>query len=230
LNKSSDESNVALYTGKGRGKKTKVICSGCKKPGHELENCWIAHPEKKKEFQDRKKAKKDSKDSKDSNSNSKDEGLSLYLGAFMSSIKNEWLVDTGATQHISNDLKLFSFFQESNNLPKIMTAKGVIKPTGSRSVPLKLKNTKGKSVFITLVNVHYTLGLPTNLFLGTVIQRSNAYICGKTDTLRIKQDNHEIAALKVIGESLFLDQDQDQNLDSLLPWATIASIKLSMKL
>src|ERR1700722_18907359 len=131
---------------------------------------------------------------------------------------------------MSNDLKLFSFFQESNNLPEIMTAKGVIKPTGSGSVPLKLKNTKSESVFITLVNVYYTLGLPTNLFLGTVIQRSNAYICGKTDTLCIKQDNHEIAALKVIGESLFLDQDQNQDLDSLLPWATIASVKLSMKL
>ena len=97
MNKSSDDSNIALYTGKN-GPKTKVICSGCKKPGHAVENCWIAHLEKKKEYQDWKKAK-DSKDPKDldSDSNSKDEGLSLYSVAFMSSIENKWLVDTGAT-------------------------------------------------------------------------------------------------------------------------------------
>ena len=38
LNKSSNDSNVALYTRKNRPK-TKVICLGCKKLGHAVENC-----------------------------------------------------------------------------------------------------------------------------------------------------------------------------------------------
>ena len=131
---------------------------------------------------------------------------------------------------MSNNLKLFSFFKESNSLPEIITAKGVIKPTGLGSILLRLKTTNSKSVSITLVNVHYVPGLSTNLFSGTVI-REKAYICRKTDTVCMKQDNHEIAALKVIGKSLFLNQDQDyQDLDSLPPSATIATAKLSMKL
>ena len=47
----------------------------------------------------------------------------------------------------------------------------------------------------------------------------------------MKQDNSEIAALKVIDKSLFLNQDQDyQDLDSLPPLATVATVKPSMKL
>src|SRR5277367_2216687 len=101
-----------------------------------------------------------------------------------------------------------------------MMAKGVIKPTGSGSVPLRLKTTNGESVSLTLVNVNYVPGLPTNLFSGTVIWKSNAYICEKTDAVYTKQGNYEIAALKAIGESLFLDQDLNQDLNLSLPWAT----------
>ena len=73
---------------------------------------------------------------------------------------------------------------------------------------ISIENTKGEIGPLRLRETYHLPSLPVNLFSGTFIRRSNAYIYRKTNTIRLYNPNEEIATIDIINENLFVRQPQ----------------------
>src|SRR5579871_4462488 len=81
-----------------------------------------------------------------------------------------------------------------------MTAGGTVLASGVGMVRLKIPN---KDEDLVLTDVLYMLLFLVNLFLGVILYCSEGRICGKTSTLRDKQDE-VICGVDISADGLFL--------------------------
>lgn len=130
----------------------------------------------------------------------------MYAGTAMVStiFKNHWLVDTGASWHMTHDRTLYQIYTKSETLPSFETAGKLVRPIGVGKMTVYAENSSGHTVPLILSNVYHLPSLPINLFSGTYIREFGAYICGKTNTIRQADNGHEIAAIDVVNRHLFL--------------------------
>ena len=89
---------------------------------------------------------------------------------------------------------------------------------------INVENTKGEIGPLRLRETYHLLSLLVNLFSRTFIRHSNAYICRKTNTIRLHNPNEEIATIDIINENLFVQQLQQL----YMPTTTISRVYLSL--
>jgi len=106
---------------------------------------------------------------------------------------NEWVVDTGATDHMSPDRSLFTNFSPIDNL--VQQGKGRIRVLGTGSIFMNFILTNGATEQIELKNVLYMPDLFTNLLSVPRLHR-NGY-CFNT------------------GKGTITDREQTRRLDLL---------------
>jgi len=81
-----------------------------------------------------------------------------------------------------------------------MTAGGIVLASGVGTVRLKIPD---KDEDLILTDVLYMPSFPVNLFSGVILYCSEGRICGKTSTLRDKQDE-VICRVDISTAGLFL--------------------------
>jgi hypothetical protein len=137
------------------------------------------------------------------------EGFTLVATAMVAnSFKTKWLVDTRAFHHMTYDWSLFTKYKAIDSLPNVETSNGIVHPVGIGIVIINVENTIGEIGPLRLRETYHLPSLLVNLFSRTFIRRSNAYVCGKTDTIRLCNPDEEIAAIDIINENLFVRQPQ----------------------
>jgi transposase InsO family protein len=224
------DDHVALYgqskqkqgsrTSRTNKNQQRKYCNHCQKQGHLKEDCWILHPEKKKDFpKNQRKAR--AKGKQDQN---EDQMVATAISGMISQINptntmyGHWLFDTGASNHICNNVNLFTSYEPNKNtLPCITTANGIVSPSGKGEVKLRVSKEDGSSHNIVLKDVIHLPSSPINLFSGTAINKYALYYCGKTNTIRYNNNDKEGLALTRSNNLLYiklgdegLERQQDQ--------------------
>jgi hypothetical protein len=98
-------SNNEKHSGQKDPEKSKLICSHCKKTGHTIDQCFKLKPKTKRNNPQQKRQKEQ-----------KQYGLFAGLGEDTNRLAGNitWILDSGASQHIVNDNKLFSSYAKSS--------------------------------------------------------------------------------------------------------------------
>ena len=89
--------------------------------------------------------------------------------------RNRWLYDTGASEHVANDLSQFDTYEERGGLPVMHTANGPVRPLGIGTVSLDCPQSNGRNTTLTLVDVVYMPESPLNLLSGLKLMATGGY-------------------------------------------------------
>ncbi len=215
----------------------KIKCFNCKKFGHKKADC---HSKKKSEGSQKSKdqkvadatlTKKESHVAEETN-----EGMTLiateedalmeedlkndvymhdaYIGMNFSLRMCDWLVDSGSTNHIVNDWKLFTMFQPMKNAIVYGIGGKTTQVLGCGTVPLTARN--GEIVHeITLTDVNY---IPSNKY--------NIFSLGHWDadgrTYRAAHGN--LTLYDAQEQPLLVGQNMDTNMYKIKLWLRNSSI------
>ncbi|RFU23822.1 hypothetical protein B7463_g12515, partial [Scytalidium lignicola] len=169
-----------------------VKCNYCKKNGHKESDCFQKHPEKLEEYKAKQSGKKKEKKSEDKpkKSDSKDKSNTVNLNsvslvianptAFSMFTCNQWIADTSATDHITNNLNWFdsSSYSTCSDLHPMETSNGFTPIVGISIVTLETTRSDGSSFLLTLTNVQYIPTFPVNIFgaLKLLVQNNDTHV------------------------------------------------------
>ena len=139
-------------------KMNKVNCHECGKMGHIRKNCY--------KYLARIKGEKSKKNGQ--NLNVKCDDVMLYASTFSvedanTSLKNLWIIDSGCTQHMTNDEKLFVKFEKCGNFKVQIGDGSPLNVEGKGNIILKNILPNNKTAECTLRDVLYVPGLMHNL-------------------------------------------------------------------
>lgn len=182
-NKSSESSTAYLAT-KNHHQKNKLKCHVCKKVGHLSKQCFFRKKEKLNTHKEMKyctscKRKghiiqecwflKNKNSRKENNLRKEDAGSSSDTNAFMVYSENEekngmWCLDTGATEHMCNDKKLFESMTQTHINRQVKLGNGEKVPIRGKGEVIVWAYNGKKMMKSTLSNVLYVPELKFNLF------------------------------------------------------------------
>jgi hypothetical protein len=111
--------------------------------------------------------------------------------ALLTKIKSAWIIDSGASKHMTHDRDLFTSYERITPID-IASANGITQAVGSGSVYLDITNLKGSTTRSQLTNVLYVLGLPINLVSATYLREKGTYFHTGHCTLHEAVTNKEI--------------------------------------
>ncbi|XMA13681.1 hypothetical protein WAI453_006472 [Rhynchosporium graminicola] len=150
---------------------------------------WIPHAEwlKKKEGESKTDKKKTSSGKKKDDDS--DDGsifgatllpcfptITASTAMFSHHNKSRWLFDTGATEHISNDLSKFTSYTPKDDLPCMLTVNGPLRPTGIGSCTIKAMKTDGTVRTLECYDTLYIPQSPVCLYSGSKLNKLGGYL------------------------------------------------------
>jgi hypothetical protein len=220
----AEKATTALYSGKpaanksrrGGGNKEAVKCGHCGKQGHEINSCWVKHPEKRPpgttpRGKRQRGAKKDN--SNDAEGNEKDSALSVVALSTKDGLdRHSWCFDGGAALHITHTRANFDLYTPNDgSLPTILTANGPTTPLGSGIVRLEIEGSDSKPLKLELKDVLHLPSVPVNLFSGQLFEKrtSGGYLkkgvlyTGSDEPVALIETTGSGHFLKVVKEPMF---------------------------
>lgn len=90
-------------------------------------------------------------------------------------VRNRWLYDTGASEHVANDLSQYDSYEERGNLQIMHTANGPVRPLGIGTVSLDCPLSNGGKLTLKLFDVVYMPQSPINLLSGKKLMALGGY-------------------------------------------------------
>jgi hypothetical protein len=151
----AEKATTALYSGKpdakkgrkGGGNKGAVKCDYCGKQGHEIDSCWVKHPEKRPPRTEPKGKRGAKKDNSKNTDNESDSALSVVALSTKSGLdRHSWCFNGGAALHITYTRANFDLYTPNNRLlSTILMVNRPTMPLGSGIVRLEIKGTSAKS-------------------------------------------------------------------------------------
>ena len=141
-------------------------CNHCHKVGHIAKDCWILHPElKKNNVKCRSTGEKSNQVMSKTNSSENCVGLVANQACALSNHRNinTWVIDSGATSHMTFEKNLLTEFTELKHSEEVSVGDGrtlEIKGRGSVIINVSTNHTKNK---LKLRNVLYVPKLSFNL-------------------------------------------------------------------
>lgn len=179
--------HVALQTFVKGDKK----CRHCKKPGHFEQDCWIKHPEKRPSRIRQTQVTR----------NSKGYTTAFAVRTNTDTHKSDWIVDTGATQHICTDKSAMIHLRPTEM--KVLTAnKQVSNAAGQGEVKVVVRNDSGKQSSIHLKNVLLCPDFSSNLlsipaldssFSATISSKGLSLLKNGTQIAFVKKKDRQYA-------------------------------------
>ncbi len=184
-------------------------CPHCKWGYHESSDCWTKHPEKAPEWQKLKikeqkkqRSKSANKDDASDDEKPRPQGQGARALAVIATdpqamvhITNpisEWVVDTGATDHMAADRSLFTNLTPVNKV--VQQGKGQIEVLGIGSIFMKWILTDGSTEEVELKDVLYMPDLFTNLVSVPRLHRNGYYFHTGKGTVNHRKTDEEIGS------------------------------------
>lgn len=182
-------SDDAAFAGASAGKqqKKKWKCFGCHKEGHKISEC----PEKKnkKSVTVKNSAHYGKRDGKG------EDGVCFVVGTQESSTQRvNWIIDSGSSEHLTNDRSLFECLSPMEEPMKIAVAKEGECITAMHHGEVKLTSiVNGESIPITLKNVLYIPEARVNLLSVRKMETAGLKIMFADGKVRVEQGSRLIA-------------------------------------
>ena len=149
------------FRSKSRGHKSNKFCRYCKKPGHEISNCYTL--KKKQEKQEKSKSPQQPEAAIVEGDSDSDILLSVVSSNKRN--KTEWILDSGCTFHMCPYKDLFTTFEPVDSGVVLMGNDAQCKVEGIGTIQIKTHD----GIVRTLANVRYVPDLKRNLIsLGTL--------------------------------------------------------------
>lgn len=193
--------------------KKKTSCHACGEVGH-----WAGDykcPKKK----DRRRAA--TRDADDSNETAIASNVIFNTGNLSSHMRFLWIADSGATQHMCNQLEWFSEFKPVDKPVVASVGDGnKVEVLGIGSVPL-INNIDGKEVRGVLTNVIYVPALTSNLFSIGASSKQGISSHFFKDTLLLKLKNQVVLKGTRSRENLYVLNVRAEKFDPKLFKATM---------
>lgn len=185
--------NLAFNSIKKGQQKKKQKCSNCHKPGHSKENCWAKGGDK--EGQRPKRYGKYAQ---------KMYGLYTASKAIVNTSelqKEDWILDSGANSHFTNDKSLLFDFQETQP-EEIQVAKGEALMHAVGIGKIKLRPSHLQNTIVELHKVLYVPDLSTNLLsLSQVDQKGFTYHGGNNELRILGPERETILIAKMVNST-----------------------------
>jgi hypothetical protein len=182
-------------------------CFNCGKPGHYKKDCKL-NKSKNKFCNQCKKQNHDSKDCWFKNKKNESKGnafpVSVLSSALQSSVGGDWVMDSGATEHMSYDINLFSDYTSLQSPKSIIVGDGkIIQALGRGKITLEAHN--GQEWLETTLNeVLYVPELKMNLFSAScATDKGYNVTINQQNCIFKKCDKEEVSALAYRKNNLF---------------------------
>lgn len=204
----NDSSGSSFFAGKDSQKKSKDSkksndskkdskkCEVCGVKGHVKSKCWVEHSELAPDWW---KAKQDDKGTPNKGSKTAKPYVMMTSRGVS---KSDWIVDTGATDHMCNSRDLFSKLDLIEDMPIILTASGQTRPAGIGTVKLAVDSNFGVRELV-LRRVFYMPDILCNLFSALQLLCDGGTIDARNGGLFDKEDIN-IATIDTSKDGLLL--------------------------
>ena len=200
----NEKVDSAFYSNNQATNKNIKKCHHCGKVGHIKKNCW-KNPASKNFKKQQKANMVDSSET----SGAECSGLLACqaLAARSSSGSNEWVVDSGATCHMSNQREIFSEMVELLTPQKVLLGdKHSLDATGKGSVQLKMNLPGGKVHLCILNDVLFVPDLAYSLLSVPKATKSGKVVKFNENSCSILDSSQKLISLaKKRGELYFVD-------------------------
>ncbi len=124
---------------------------------------------------------------------------SINTGHF-SHLRDVWHVDSGASNHITQDRNNFSDSHLLSSKQQIWTGGGPVAVEGYGSVAMNWITRQGDRVPVILTNVLHVPGIITNLISVRRLDLKGIYWRSDDQTLRIVKTNREVGSSRIVGD------------------------------
>ncbi len=212
--KSSQKKDAGRVPGKSKTRGTKAaeqkkpegapLCAHCHNKGHAEANCWKKYPDKRPG-----RVKNDSKEKEDKEqgqvesiaaaTSTNTDDFCAVTGSLLvadSSLGEELVVDSGATEHMARVREWFSTYTPLVG-KKVRQGDGFLAVEGVGDVPLWWICSDGTEKRVTLKNVLHVPRLFTNLLSTSRVRKNGGYFNGRTDTFRRLDTNAEFGSTRM---------------------------------
>lgn len=196
----------AFFVGNEKNKKK---CFHCKKSGHLQSNCWILHPEKNTSHKNSSQKVEKAQVSKSQNVLVEEDNVSLVAHQANSALlsnSGDWLVDSGATSHMTNNADYFSELEMLSSPQNVSLGDGhglCVKGIGTIILTPKLNGNKSKTLI--LKNTLYVPDIAYNLFSISKATANNVIVTFKLDEcIFSRNDGTFIASAVKEGKLYFI--------------------------
>ena len=193
-----------LATGNHRPIGKRVIkCFECNKVGHVRKNCYIYLKKNKSKVNT---VVYDSDNNSDRPSPTGNTEITLAVQACVSRVNYQsWIVDSGATQHMTNDKQWFTTSVELNSPRNVEVGDGrTVKATAIGNISLQLCLPDGSTKYCNLKNVLFVPNLAHNLLSVSQTSKVGNVVQFEDSTCRIFKDNQLVAVADKIGKLYIL--------------------------
>lgn len=177
---------------------SRLFCKYCKRTNHSIEDCRTLKAKNTKN-------KKDTKNKVDMIDGNTSEGSGEMLLAISPPHQNDWIVDSGATSHFSNNRNIFNTFEARND--EVTVANGhKVKILGIGNCKIALINDKGKTTNATLTDVLYTPELHGNFISTKNLAQKKVVSIFYDNKCELFKNEQQIAVAYIIDDLYILKQ------------------------
>ena len=186
-----------------------IVCYYCGKQGHRKRNCKAALAARNSS--EKRENKKPKEKAKTVRENDQKESFT-FMVRHGQSFSSAWVIDSGATSHLANNVGLFTRLDKSIR-PVIATADGkALRTLGVGDCSIECINNAGKKVTITLTDVIYAPEIEGNLISVTKLAKKGVGMKFDADHCKLSFDGHTIASAHRVGGlyqlNLYTDKEQ----------------------
>ena len=178
---------------------------------HDEEDCWTLHPDKRPKKHENPLGWKHGALS------------ALTVDALLTERVSQWAVDTGASLHFCNDLRLFADLASCDPIT-VRGSTGQYSSSKRGSVYLRLRSRDRKTQPMKLVDVLYVPTLPVNLISASLLKKQGIYFSTLDNTLRLVKNHQEIGSAQDSMGLNMLQLGKHQALDAVA-CPTVAQVK-----
>ena len=178
---------------------------------HDEEDCWTLHPDKRPKKHENPLGWKHGALS------------ALTVDALLTERVSQWAVDTGASLHFCNDLRLFADLASCDPIT-VRGSTGQYSSSKRGSVYLTLRSRDRKTQPMKLVDVLYVPTLPVNLISASLLKKQGIYFSTLDNTLRLVKNHQEIGSAQDSMGLNMLQLGKHQALDAVA-CPTVAQVK-----
>lgn len=208
LNNSNESSNDTTVL---KTMNKEIVCYFCKKRGHLKRDCVQYKEWKERKYGKNKNNNKNGKSNKGDKLNTVNKTESSdFLFSLCSQNSDDWIIDSGATSHVTNNKQLFDEFNATQS--NVSVANGDKECVdGKGTCKIEMLNQSGIASTAVLTDVLYAPQINGNMISVIKLMKNGYSVHFKENICEIKQNDKQIAVADIVDDLFKIRQTDKMN-------------------